>query len=115
MEFRAGHKCCAIAHIAMNSRVEPLLICGPLSETAKRIGASSGSSTAASKGKVSAGTASWRASTSSSSPSSSSASMNTTCTCVEVSSMLTSSVIHLRVTRSITANTAWFGQPAKWV
>ena len=32
--------------------------------------------------------------------------MNTTCTWVEVSSIETSSVIHLRVTRSITANTA---------
>ena len=32
-------KCCAIAHIAMNSRVEPLVICGPLSLTASRIGA----------------------------------------------------------------------------
>ena len=32
--------------------------------------------------------------------------MNTTCTCVEVSSIETSSQIHLRVTRSMTANTA---------
>ena len=47
--------------------------------------------------------------------SASSASRNTTCTCVEVSSIETSSVIHLRVTRSITANTAIFGQPAKCV
>jgi hypothetical protein len=106
-------KCCAIAHIAMNSRVEPLVICGPLSETASRIGGSSGSSTAASKGKVSAGTASRRASTSASSPSSSSASRNTTWTWVEVSSIDTSSQIHLRVTRSITANTACRGQSAK--
>jgi len=29
--------------------------------------------------------------------------------------MLTSSQIHLRVTRSMTANTACLGQPAKWV
>jgi hypothetical protein len=31
-------KCWAIAHIAMNSRVEPEVICGPLSLTASRIG-----------------------------------------------------------------------------
>ena len=31
-------KCCAIAPIAMNSRVDPHVMCGPLSETASRIG-----------------------------------------------------------------------------
>ena len=36
-------KCCAIAHIAMNSRVDPDVICGPLSLTAKRIGTTASS------------------------------------------------------------------------
>ena len=37
-------KCWAIAHSARNSRVEPEVICGPLSETASRIGRVSSSS-----------------------------------------------------------------------
>src|SRR3954447_6933243 len=37
-------KCCAIAHMARNSRVEALVICGPLSETASSTGRA-GSST----------------------------------------------------------------------
>ena len=44
-------KCCAIAHIARNSRVEPDVICGPLSLTASSTGRV-GSSTV--------GSASWR-------------------------------------------------------
>lgn len=41
--------------------------------------------------------------------------MNTTWTWVLVSSADTISVIHLRVTRSITAVTAVVGHPEKWV
>ena len=64
---------------------------------------------------MSAGRASWRASTSSSSPSISSASMNTTWTAWRFLRWRRAREIHLRVTRSMTANTACFGQPAKWV
>ena len=49
-------KCWAIAHSAMNSRVEPEVICGPLSETASRIGRAGRHRRVGSTGR------SWRAS-----------------------------------------------------
>jgi hypothetical protein len=83
----------------MNSRVDPEVICGPLSETASRIGRA-GSSTVGSMGR------SWWAVMEVSRPSVSSASVKPSCTWVEVSSTLTISVIHFRETRSSIASTA---------
>ena len=102
-------KCCAIAHIAMNSRVDPEVICGPLSLTARRMGRRTASSTEGSA------RLSWWAATSSCRPSSSSASQNATWTWVVVSSPDTISQIHLRVTRSMIVITATPGQRAKCV
>ena len=85
-------KCWAIAHSAMNSRVDPDVICGPLSETASRTGRCS------SLVWGSARPSSRRAATASSSPSISRASVKATSTWVEVSSAETTSVIHLRLT-----------------
>jgi hypothetical protein len=82
-----------MAHKAMNSRVEPEVICGPLSLSANSTGRD-GSST------VGSTRPSWRAVTRSSRPSRSSASVNTTSSWVEVSSALTISASHLRETRS---------------
>jgi hypothetical protein len=82
-----------MAHKAMNSRVEPEVICGPLSLIASRIGRA-GSSTLVSTRP------SWRAPTSSSRPSRSNAWVKTTSSWVEVSSPLTISASHLRLTRS---------------
>jgi hypothetical protein len=82
-----------MAHKAMNSRVEPLLIWGPLSLRASRIGRA-GSST------VGSTRLSWRAVMRASSPSRSNASVTTTWTWVEVSSAETTSASHLRETRS---------------
>jgi hypothetical protein len=100
-------KCWWIAHKAMNSRVEPEVICGPLSLRASSTGRL-GSST------VGSTRPSWRAATSSARPSRSSASQKTTWTWVEVSSADTISASHLRETRSSTTVAA---TPArvKWV
>jgi hypothetical protein len=100
-------KCWWIAHKAMNSRVDPEVICGPLSLRASSTGRD-GLST------VGSTSPSWRAATSSSSPSASSASVNTTWTWVEVSSTETISASHLRLTRSSTTVAAIPAQ-VKWV
>jgi hypothetical protein len=100
-------KCWWMAHKAMNSRVEPEVICGPLSLIASSTGRD-GSST------VGSTRPSWRAVTRSSSSSRSNASVNTTWIWVAVSSADTISAIHLRDTRSSTTVAA---TPArvKWV
>jgi hypothetical protein len=77
----------------MNSRVEPEVICGPLSLIASRIGRAGSSTVGSTK-------PSWRAVMRASSPSRSKASVNTTWTWVEVSSAETISASHLRDTRS---------------
>jgi hypothetical protein len=91
----------------MNSRVDPEVICGPLSLSANSTGRA-GSST------VRSTRPSWRAQTRASSPSACSASVTTTWTWVEVSSAETISASHLRLTRSSTTVAA---TPAavKWV
>jgi hypothetical protein len=101
-------KCWAIAHRARNSRVEPEVIWGPLSDTASRIGRASSST------PRSMVPSSWRASTASSRPSASSAAVKATSTWVWVSSLLTISVIHLRLTRSSMISTA-IPARVKWV
>jgi len=96
-------KCWWIAHKAMNSRVDPDVICGPLSLMASRIGRDGSS-------RLRSTRPSWRAATSSASPSRSSASQNTTWTWVAVSSADTISAIHLRETKSsitVAATLAW--------
>jgi hypothetical protein len=100
-------KCWWMAHKAMNSRVDPEVICGPLSLRASRTGRA-GSST------VGSTRPSCRAATSSASPSRSNASVNTTWTWVEVSSAETISASHLRLTRSSTTVAAT-PAAAKWV
>jgi hypothetical protein len=89
-------KCVAIACSAMNSRVEPDVICAPLSETASRTGwSASGAAGSASR--------SARPTMPSSRPSASKARVNRTCTCSEVASGQSRWSIHLRLTRSTTA------------
>jgi hypothetical protein len=96
-----------MAHNAMNSRVEPEVICGPLSLRASRIGRAGSS-------QVRSTVPSRRAATCSISPSPSRASQKAAWTWVEVSSTETTSASHLRETRSSIAQTA---TPArvKWV
>jgi len=101
-------KCWAIAHNAMNSRVEPDVIWGPLSETASRIGLAWSST------PMSTRPSSWRASTFSSSPSTPRAAVKASSTWVDVSSTETISVIHLRETRSSMISTA-IPALVKWV
>jgi hypothetical protein len=100
-------KCWWIAHEAMNSLVDPEVICGPLSLRASSTGRD-GSSTLVSTRP------SWRAVMRSSKPWRSNASVNTTWTWVEFSSAETISASHLRETRSSTTVAA---TPAlvKWV
>jgi hypothetical protein len=86
----------------------PDVICGPLSETASRIGRL-GSSTLRSTVPLA------RASIRSKIPSASRAWMKATWTCVEVSSAERTVSSHLRVTRSMIATAAWVGQDWKWV
>ncbi len=100
-------KCWWTAHNAMSSRVDPLVICGPLPLTASRTGRL-GSST------VGSARPSWRALTRSSSPSCSSASVNTTWTWVAVSSAETISASHVRDTRS-SVTVAATPARVKWV
>src|SRR5438093_1816791 len=102
-------KCWTIEHHAKNSRVDPEVIWGPLSDTASssgRVGSSRARSTRPS----------WRAATSSSRPSAPSAAPNTTSTWVEVSSALSRVASHLRLTRSMIANAQGAArQRPKWV
>src|SRR6266516_7849736 len=86
-------KCWWMAHRAMNSRVEPEVIWGPLSLIASRMGRDGSSVVGSTR-------PSWRAVTSSTRPSRSSASVTTTSTWVEVSSAETMWASHLRLTRS---------------
>lgn len=79
----------------MNSRVASDVICGPLSDTASRIGRAGSSSARSSRSGV----------TSSIRPSISSARSKITATWVEVSSTDMRVSIHLRDTRSTIANT----------
>jgi hypothetical protein len=96
-------------HKARNSRVDPEVIWGPLSDTAS------------SSGRLGSSTArftrpSWRAATRLMSPSTWSASVNTTWTWVEVSSALSSVASHLRLTRSMMAKAQGAArQRPKWV
>ena len=96
-------KCCAIAHMAMNSRVAPLVICGPLSLTASRIGGNGASTRAraAARPRAPGGPRRARAALRARARP-----VNATWTCVPVSSPETTSQIHLRVTRSMTVTTA---------
>jgi hypothetical protein len=100
-------KCWWMAHKAMNSRVEPEVICRCVVAEGQQH-RPDGSST------VGSTRPSCRAATSSSRPSAGSASVTTTWTWVEVSSTETISASHLRLTRSSTTVAA---TPArvKWV
>jgi hypothetical protein len=96
-----------MAHLAMNLRVEIDVMGGPLSDTASRIGSRSSSVS---------GSTGWsaRASTSGRRPSAARASLKTISTWLEVSSALTMSAIHMRLTRSSTMVTA-MAHRVKWV
>lgn len=89
---------------AMNARVSCEVICGPLSDTASRIGRAGSSASRSSRSGV----------ISSTRPSVVSARSKITATWVEVSSIDTRVSIHLRETRSTIANAHRRAAP-KWV
>jgi hypothetical protein len=96
-----------MAHSAMNSRMEPEVIWGPLSERANRMGRAWSSTLGSTSPSV-------RASTWARSPSAARASVKTISIWVEVSSAEAMSAIHLRLTRSSTTVTATWTR-LKWV